>query len=236
LKIKTKKILIIDEDYNACQILKARLSNLGYIVFLLDKKDDPIVIFDKKTPDLVILEICLSTVDGYVICSKLRQRSKTPIIILTILSNISDRILGFNLGADDYLLKPFSLRELEARINVKLSSIKNIPTLIPFNPTLKVNNLDVNVYEKKVFKQNVCIKLTLIEFHLLEFLIMQSGKVLSRTFILNNVWGYTPERHVDMRIVDVYISRLRAKLEENPTNPDFILTVRGIGYTFKYLN
>ena len=233
MKLDTKKILIIDEDEKVCQILQMRLSALGYIVSLMKNENDAITIFEKEKPDLVILDIFLSNVDGYSTCFKLCQKSEVPIIILTALGDIPDRILGLHMGADDYIVKPFSLKEFEYRINSNLQRIKN--KSFNLQSTLKKGNLEINIHKKQIFKNQINIKLTLLEFSLLEFLIIKAGEKLSRSFILSKVWGYIPERYIDMRIVDVYISRLRAKLEDNPNNPDYIITIRGLGYMFQQL-
>ena len=138
----------------------------------------------------------------------------------------------------DYIVKPFSPQELEARIRCLLKrpfiTSQNNPTLKP--KTLNFGNISINLIKKRVLKDSTPIKLTPIEFKLLSLLIHNAGKELSRKTILDNLWGYTPERYVDTRIVDVHISRLRSKLENNPSNPDLILTIRGVGYMFqKYL-
>ena len=229
-----KKILIIDEDESVCRMLETRLSAFGYTVYLSGKKDDPLILLKKK-PDLIILEILLSGKDGYFICSKLRQNTKIPIIFLTTLGSVPDRVLGLNIGANDYVVKPFSLRELETRINIILRNSIHDSYLTPFTlkPTLIINDLEIDIYHKRVFKQNKHLNLTSMEFNLLEFLILKSGEVLTRPFILNNVWGYTVNMCNDTRIVDVYISRLRSKLGESSLGDNHISTVRGKGYIFK---
>ena len=229
-----KKILIIDEDEDVCRMLKTRFSTFGHTVYLSGKKDDPLTLL-KKNPDLIILEILLSGKDGYFICSKLRQNTKIPIVFLTTLGSISDRVLGLNIGADDYIVKPFSLKELEVRINIILRNSSNDSYLEPFTlkSTLTINDLEIDIYRKKVFKQNKLVKLTSMEFNLLKFLILKSGEILTRPFILNNVWGYTTNRYNDTRVVDVYISRLRSKLGKNSLRDHHIFTIRGKGYMFK---
>ena len=160
--------------------------------------------------------------------------SQIPIIILTALNNTSNQVLGLELGADDYIIKPFSPTELEARIksvlrraDLSLQKPKKSEQKI-----FRIGNLAINLDKKAVLKNDLRIKLTATEYSVFELLIENSGKSISRKKILENVWGYTPERDIDARIVDVHISRLRAKLEENPGKPDFIITVRGKGYMF----
>ena len=156
--------------------------------------------------------------------------------MLTALGDVADRITGLELGADDYVIKPFSPKELEARIRavlrserrkVQISSNSNNSGIVQFN------FLKIDFNRRQVYKADERIRLTGMEFSLLELLISKSGQAFSRAEILQEVWGYTPERHVDTRVVDVHISRLRAKLELDPSNPDLILTARGTGYLFQ---
>jgi OmpR family response regulator RpaB len=159
----------------------------------------------------------------------------TPIIILTALDEISDRVTAFELGADDYLVKPFSVKELEFRVKSVLKRF----TKVPFNfgsstsSCLIFGSLKIDLNKRQVYKKNERVRLTGMEFSLLELLISRSGDAFSRASILEEVWGYKPERHVDTRVVDVHVSRLRSKLEDDPNNPDLILTARGIGYLFQ---
>jgi OmpR family response regulator RpaB len=148
-----------------------------------------------------------------------------------------DRITGLELGADDYIVKPFSPKELEARIKAILRrSINNGQFYnLPSSGVLTVGLLKIDTNRRQTYKNNERIRLTGMEFSLLELLISRSGEAFSRAAILQEVWGYTPERHVDTRVVDVHISRLRAKLEHDPSNPDLILTARGVGYLFQRL-
>jgi OmpR family response regulator RpaB len=229
------KILIVEKKAKTRQTLGKRLKELGYNVCLASDGKDTLDIFKKEQPDLIILDIVLPKVDGYELCFQLRSISDVPIIILTALGDVVDRVTGLDLGADDYVIKPFYQKELEARIRAVLRRYhpqKTLKTGVEFD-MLQLGDLIINIKEKQVIKKNVKLCLTSIEFCLLELFINNAGKSLSRSLILNNVWGYTPERFVDMRIVDVHISRLRAKLEEDPRNPEIILTVRGIGYVFQ---
>jgi len=191
-------------------------------------------IFSKKSLDLVILDLNLPNFEGPDLCREISKNTQIPIIILTALNTINDRLLGLELGADDYVLKPFYPKELETRIRSILKRTNNTkPIKENKKNTLSIAELVIDLDKRDVFRNDIIIKLTIIEFSLLKFLIENAGKGLSRKMILDNIWGYTPERAIDMRVVDVYISRLRSKIEENSNKPDFILTVRGTGYTFK---
>ena len=156
--------------------------------------------------------------------------------MLTALGDISDRVMGLELGADDYVMKPFSPKELEARIRSVLRRTGSFNILASNNidqSILKFGTLAIDTNKRQVFKGNERIKLTGMEFNLLELLVTKAGERLSRAMILDRVWGYTPERYLDTRVVDVHISRLRSKLEEDPSNPDLIITARGTGYMFQ---
>lgn len=189
--------------------------------------------FKKERPNLVILDLMLPKIDGYGVCRELRKESKVPIIMLTALGGISDRVTGLELGADDYVIKPFSPKELEARIRSVLRRTQKPVTQKANSEIFYMGNLKIDTLKRQVFKSNRRIKLTGTEFNLLELLINRAGERLTRTLILDKIWGYIPERYVDTRLVDVHISRLRSKLEEDPSNPDLILTARGTGYMFQ---
>ena len=213
--------------------LETRLSIRGYKVFLAADGEEAITMFKKERPNLVILDLMLPKIDGYGVCRELRKESKVPIIMLTALGGISDRVTGLELGADDYVIKPFSPKELEARIRSVLRRTQKPVTQKANSEIFYMGNLKIDTLKRQVFKSNRRIKLTGTEFNLLELLIKRAGERLTRTLILDKIWGYIPERYVDTRLVDVHISRLRSKLEEDPSNPDLILTARGTGYMFQ---
>jgi OmpR family response regulator RpaB len=163
-----------------------------------------------------------------------------PIILLTALTEVADRITGLQLGADDYMIKPFSPKELEARIRCVLRRVSSSPAGGGAGGSrgasvLVLGDLRVDVNKRQAFRSGERIRLTGMEFNLLELLIGRSGEPISRLDILEHVWGYKPERASDSRVVDVHISRLRAKLEDDPDQPELILTARGMGYMFQRL-
>jgi OmpR family response regulator RpaB len=238
LEIYNEKILVVDDEMSIRQILETRLSIRGYNVILAQDGEEALDLFRKEQPDLVILDIMLPKIDGYEVCSEIRKDSPVPIIMLTALGDISDRVMGLELGADDYVMKPFSPKELEARIRSVLRRIDskcllNLPTKNQNQNILQIGALAIDTNKRQVFKGTERIKLTGMEFNLLELLVTKAGERLSRSTILDQVWGYTPERYLDTRVVDVHISRLRSKLEEDPSNPDLIITARGTGYMFQ---
>nr|YP_009397545.1 putative transcriptional regulator OmpR [Dasyclonium flaccidum]ARW66731.1 putative transcriptional regulator OmpR [Dasyclonium flaccidum] len=230
-----EKILIVDDETSIRRILETRLSMIGYEVISACDGEEALSIFRKEYPNLVVLDVMMPKLDGYGVCQELRKESDVPIIILTALGDVSDRITGLELGADDYIVKPFSPKELEARIRCVLRRIDKITinSSIPSSGVISIGLLKIDTNKRQVYKKNERVRLTGMEFSLLELLISKAGEAFSRASILQEVWGYTPERHVDTRVVDVHISRLRAKLEDDPSNPDLILTARGTGYLFQ---
>jgi OmpR family response regulator RpaB len=230
-----EKILVVDDEASIRRILETRLSMIGYSVVTAADGEEAIIVFRKELPNLIVLDVMMPKLDGYGVCQEIRKESNVPIIMLTALGDVADRITGLELGADDYVIKPFSPKELEARIRAIFRRVDKISFTsgIPNSGILKIGLIKIDTNRRQVYKNNERIRLTGMEFSLLELLVSRSGEAFSRAAILQEVWGYTPERHVDTRVVDVHISRLRAKLEEDPSNPDLILTARGTGYLFQ---
>jgi OmpR family response regulator RpaB len=230
-----EKILLVDDEASIRRILETRLSMIGYNVITASDGEEALELFYRESPNLVVLDIMIPKLDGYYVCQELRKESQVPIIMLTALGDVSNRINGLELGADDYVVKPFSPKELEARIkSVLRRSEKILTSLEEVSPDIIVRNfLKINIQKRQVYKRDKYVRLTGMEFNLLNLLINGAGEIFSRSVILEEVWGYTPERNVDTRVVDVHISRLRAKLEDDPSNPTLILTARGTGYLFQ---
>lgn len=230
-----EKILVVDDEGSIRRILETRLSMIGYNVVTAANGEEALNLLKKENPNLIILDIMIPKLDGYGVCQEIRKKSDVPIIMLTALGDVADRITGLELGADDYVIKPFSPKELEARIRSILRRVEriNFNPAIPASGVMTIGFLTIDMNKRQVYKSNNRIRLTGMEFSLLELLVSKSGEAFSRAEILQEVWGYTPERHVDTRVVDVHISRLRAKLEDEPSNPDLILTARGTGYLFQ---
>ena len=183
----------------------------------------------------IVLDIMLPGMNGYEVCRTLRNEDNwTPILLLTAKDGEYDEAEGLELGADDYVVKPFSPKELEARIRCVLRRVEKEQVAgIPNSGVIQVSDLRIDTNKRQVFRGDERIRLTGMEFSLLELLVSRSGEPFNRGEILKEVWGYTPERHVDTRVVDVHISRLRSKLEDDPANPELILTARGTGYLFQ---
>lgn len=233
-----EKILVADDETSIRRILETRLSMIGYKVISASNGEEALNIFRTEYPHLIILDVMMPKLDGYGVCQEIRKESDVPIIMLTALGDVSDRITGLELGADDYVIKPFSPKELEARIRSVLRRSDKMPvsSSIPSSGIINIGFLKIDTNKRQVYKKNLRVRLTGMEFSLLELLVSKAGDPFSRASILQEVWGYTPERHVDTRVVDVHISRLRSKLEDDPSNPDLILTARGTGYLFQKIH
>jgi OmpR family response regulator RpaB len=234
-----EKILVVDDEASIRRILETRLKMVGYEVATAADGEEALEIFSKFSPDLIILDVMMPKLDGYAVTKEIRRTSDTPIIILTALGDVSERITGLELGADDYVIKPFSPKELEARVKAVLRRTTNRETTGGGKVTKNIittGNLRIDINRRQVYRKNERIRLTGMEFSLLELLVSNSGQPFSRSEILQHVWSYPPDHRIDTRVVDVHISRLRSKLEVDPSNPELILTARGIGYMFQRIN
>ena len=227
---------MVDDEPAVRRVLLMRLQLAGYDVVSAEDGEEALEMFHSESPDLVVLDVMLPKMDGFAVCRRLRAESCVPIIFLSALESISERVAGLDLGADDYLPKPFSPKELEARISTILRRVGSgsatvEPREIPSGQgVMRVGDLVVDTNRRQVNRGTERIALTYTEFSLLELLFRDPGHVVPRAEILEQLWGYPPRRAADLRVVDVYVARLRGKLEPDPRNPELILTVRGIGY------
>ena len=236
LSTDKQKILVVDDEVSIRRILALRLSMVGYDVVTASDGKEALEIFRQTNPDLVVLDVMMPQLDGYGVCQELRQESDIPIIMLTALVDVVDRITGLEMGADDYMVKPFSSKELESRIKALLRRLDktNASPILNFG-VINVGALRIDTNTRQVYKDSQRIRLTEMESTLLELLVSRLGKAVSRAEILQQVWGYTTTQYVDHRVVDVHVSRLRAKLEDDPSHPELIRTARGIGYVFQQI-
>ena len=224
------KILIVDDEKNIVNILKFNLQKEGYQTIEAYDGEEALHKIDNESPDLILLDIMMPILDGFSVCSKVRRNLMTPIIMLTAKSEEIDKVLGLELGADDYMTKPFSVRELLARIKANLrKSTKDLANSIQ-NDIIKGGSIELNIdnYEVKINGKKV--ELTLREFELLKFLMYSPNKIFTREELLLKVWRY--EYFGDIRTVDVTVRRMREKIEENPSYPIYVSTKRGVGYYF----
>ncbi len=230
------KILVVDDETSIRCILETRLSMLGYDIVTAADGVEALGICRHQVPDLIVLDVMMPKLDGFAVCQALRKQSGVPIIMLSAKADVSDRIKGLELGADDYMVKPFSPKELESRIRCLLRRVeKTYDKSIPTSGVIQVGSLRIDTNKRQVSLGSEQIRLTDMEFRLLELLVSRSGEAISRLEILSKVWGYTPEHFIDTRLVDVHMSRLRNKLQEDPNQPELIVTVRGTGYAFQRL-
>ena len=244
-----QKILVADDEASIRRILETRLKMVGYDVVVAEDGEEAVDVFNKTNPDLVVLDVMMPKMDGYGVTREIRRTSDVPIIILTALGDVSERITGLELGADDYVIKPFSPKELEARVKAVLRRTLSKDIMIPGGSgsapvaggkgaknVITTGAIKIDTARRQVYRKNERIRLTGMEFSLLELLVNNSGQAYSRNEILQHVWSYPADHRIDTRVVDVHISRLRSKLEADPTNPELILTARGIGYMFQRIN
>ena len=235
-------ILVADDEASIRRILETRLKMVGYDVVVAEDGEEAVELFNKENPDLVVLDVMMPKMDGYGVTREIRRNSDVPIIILTALGDVSERITGLELGADDYVIKPFSPKELEARVKAVLRRTSDKAVVVPAGGkavaknVITTGNIKIDTARRQVYRKNERIRLTGMEFSLLELLVNNSGQAYSRNEILQHVWSYPADHRIDTRVVDVHISRLRSKLETDPTNPELILTARGIGYMFQRIN
>lgn len=227
-------ILVVDDEGAVRRILMTRLTMMGYEVMTAADGHEALALFEQQPPDLIVLDVMMPNCDGYQVCQAIRKTSDVPIIMLTALGDVADRITGLQFGADDYLVKPFSPKELEVRISCILRRVKQRePECIQGAGMLQVGDLVIDLNKRKVTLGDRTLRLTNIEFDLLQLLVDRCGEPISRADILTAIWGYVPRRHSDLRVVDVHISRLRSKIENDPKQPELIITERGTGYLFR---
>ena len=225
-----QKILVIDDEASIRQIVETRLKLAGYEVITAADGVEALEQAATHNPSLIVLDVMMPKMDGFEVCRELRKNMTTPIIMLTAKGDITDRIAALELGADDYVVKPFSPRELEARIKAVL---RRTHTDQAKQTVITVDKLVIDTGKRQVLKGGEKVKLTEMEFNLLELLATNPGRAYSRSEILHQVWGYRLSQYSDTRVVDVHISRLRSKLEDDPSAPELILTARGTGYMFQ---
>ena len=227
----SRKILVVDDEKNIVDLITYNLKKEGYTVIQAHDGKTGLELALSENPELILLDIMMPKLDGFEVCRKIRERSQVPIVMLTARAEEIDKVLGLGLGADDYVTKPFGVRELMARVKANLR--KRDGHAIPDDGAMQILNfgevtIDVGRYE--VARRGEVINLTRREFELIKFLAVAKAQVFSREALLEKVWGY--EYFGDVRTVDVTVRRLRAKIEDNPDKPRYILTKRGVGYYF----
>ncbi|MBU7594151.1 MULTISPECIES: response regulator YycF [Bacillaceae] len=228
-----KKILVVDDEKPIADILQFNLKKEGYAVYCAYDGNQAIEMVEEINPDLILLDIMLPNKDGMEVCREVRKKHEMPIIMLTAKDSEIDKVLGLELGADDYVTKPFSTRELLARVkaNLRRQQANDSNEAKGASNEISIGSLVIHPDAYVVSKRGETIELTHREFELLHYLAQHIGQVMTREHLLQTVWGY--DYFGDVRTVDVTVRRLREKIEDNPSHPTWIVTRRGVGYYLK---
>lgn len=223
-------ILVVDDEQLLVKGLKRSLEQEGYRVLTAHDGVEALQVFQSEAIDLVVLDVMLPGLGGLEVCARIRREKVTPIIMLTAKGEDVDRIVGLELGADDYVVKPFNTRELVARIRAVLRRVR-ATDYTAANGIMEIQGLTIDGPKRKVYVRGVEVDLTAKEFDMLHLMVANPGRVYTRENLLEAVWGSA--YYSDLRTVDVHIRRLREKIEENPGKPEWVLTKWGVGYYFK---
>ena len=230
---RSARILLVDDEQSIQTLLSYPLRKEGYDVVQAADGPEALARFAEEPFDLVVLDLMLPKVDGLEVCRRLRGHSSVPIIMLTARSDEIDKVVGLELGADDYITKPFSLREFSSRIRAALrrAEMSRPSQTAPDEAPLVVHDLRVDFPKRSVRLRGDEIELTFVEFEILSALARSPGRVFTRDMLLSRIWGDSAYR--DPRTIDVHIRHLREKLERDPKDPEYLFTVRGVGYRFR---
>ncbi|HAM20894.1 MAG TPA: DNA-binding response regulator [Actinobacteria bacterium] len=224
------RVLIVEDEVSFSDALSFMLRKEGFEVAVASDGNSGLEIFKRQGADLVLLDVMLPGISGTEVCRQLRQTSKVPIIMLTAKDGEIDKVVGLELGADDYVTKPFSSRELVARVRAVLRRQTAVEDVEPGASELKSGPVVMDVDRHIVMVDGKEVKLPLKEFELLELLLRNAGRVLTRTQLIDRIWG---SNYVgDTKTLDVHVKRIRSKIEPDPANPRYLETVRGLGYKF----
>jgi len=223
------KILVVEDEPSIIDALEYGLSSEGFDVVSATDGETSLRIFDRDRPDLVLLDLMLPGVSGTEVCRRLRAASNVPIIMVTAKDTEIDKVVGLELGADDYLTKPFSMRELAARVRAVLRR-GGAGDTVEAEPPLEVRGVRIDSERYEVFVRGEPVELPPKEFALLELLLRNAGRVLTRDILIDRIWG--ADYVGDTKTLDVHVKRLRGRIEEDPHRPQLLVTVRGIGYKF----
>ncbi len=226
------KILVVDDEASIVNIISFNLKKEGYEVVTAEDGEMALDMAKSEKPDLILLDIMMPKMDGYEVCRKIRKDSEVPIIMLTARADEVDKVIGLEMGADDYVTKPFGNRELIARVKANLRrTVKEVPEVKEGN-IKAFGDITIDFDRYEVRKKGEIVNLTLREFELLKFIATQKTKIFTREVLLEQVWGF--EYYGDVRAVDVTIRRLREKIEDDPSKPRYVVTKRGLGYYFNF--
>lgn len=219
----SKKALVVEDDSNIAELLRLYLGKDGFEVSIAPDGGKAVGMFESLQPDIVLLDIMLPIMDGWQVCNEIRKTSKVPIIMLTAKGETTDKVTGLEMGADDYITKPFRPKELVSRINSVLRRSGGV------KPIIEIGDLKVDSLKGTVHKNGEEVFLSVLEYRLLLVFLNHQGQVLSRNKLLEEIWDIAGE-FVNDNTLTVYVKRLREKIEDDPQNPTIIKTVRGLGY------
>jgi DNA-binding response OmpR family regulator len=228
---KTTRILLVDDEQPVQKLLTYPLEKEGYEVVQAFDGQQALQAFEQQQFDLVVLDIMLPHMDGLEVCQRMRAKSRVPIIMLTAKAEEIDKVIGLEIGADDYITKPFSMREFRSRVRAALRRAEMVPASDADEEPLERGDLRIDFAKRRTELRGEPVELTYVEFEVLAALARSPGRVFSRELLLERVWGDSSYR--DPRTIDVHIRHLREKIEPDPKNPEYLLTVRGVGYRFK---
>jgi two-component system response regulator RegX3 len=224
-------VLVVEDEESFVEALTVGLKREGFLVKVAKDGLEALTMFETVRPDLVLLDIMLPQLDGVDVCREIRSRSKTPIIMVTAKGAEIDTVVGLEVGADDYITKPYRLRELVARMRAVLRRAPRKEEVRVSGSTLKVGDVQLDPERHEVLVRDEQVSLPLKEFDLLELLLFNAGRVLTRETLIDRVWG--PNYVGDTKTLDVHIKRLRSKVEDDPSAPQRIVTIRGLGYRYE---
>ena len=225
------KILVVDDEELLVKGIRFNLQNDGYEVITGSNGVEAVALSQSQEPDLIVLDVMMPQMDGLTACSKIREFSNVPIILLTAKADDMDKLIGFDNGADDYLTKPFNILELKARIRALLRRSGASNHKEEEAKLLTIGSISLDLDGRNAYRSGEMVDLTAKEFDVIEFLMRNPNRVYSREALLDTIWAY--EYKSDIRTVDVHIRRLREKLERNPAEPNYIMTKWGVGYYFR---
>ena len=224
------KILVVDDEALLVKGIRFNLQNEGYEVITGSDGSEAVKLAREQAPDLIVLDVMMPVMDGLTACSRIREFSDVPIILLTAKNEDMDKLIGFDQGADDYMTKPFNILELKARIRALLRRSASAPQKTSENQ-LSIGNITLEPDSRNAYRGKIPVELTAKEFDVIEFLMRNANHIYSREALLDTIWA--DEYRSDIRTVDVHIRRLREKLEDNPAEPRYIMTKWGVGYYFR---
>ncbi len=231
--MRKSRILVVDDDLGVVKSVRANLQTRDCEMLTAMDGEEALEVLSKEQPDLIILDITMPKLNGFEVCRQIREWSQVPIIMLSARHDIDEKVKCLNLGADDYLTKPFGVNELAARVKAVLRRTRDSDSE-PTPPTFSSGDLTINFVERRVTTANGEVKLTPTEYNLLQELTIGAGKVFSHSTLLGRVWG--PEYVSEREYLHVFVGRLRKEIEPDPAHPKYIVTVPGVGYKFQLAN